>query len=187
MEFFALVDNIDDPSDRWFLGNIVAENSDDFWKYIKPGNVVCANEKQQVNVREKGRPLDFTMADFEILIVNEKVASIISGSNEVQLIPIKITGHDQAVHYILVVINEVQCLDESRSEFEKWEVGNDIRPDKAGQYRIVYKLVIDPAMVSGNNIFRLKNYNSMVIVSGKMKQELERSKVTGISFRNITE
>ncbi|MFM7858616.1 MAG: hypothetical protein ACKO96_43530, partial [Flammeovirgaceae bacterium] len=80
-------------------------------------------------------PLDFTFADFELLILNQKVSNLLL-KNEVQSIPIKINGYtSEKPHFLTTILNGIDCVDEEKSVFDKWESGNDIRPDKAGHYK----------------------------------------------------
>jgi hypothetical protein len=83
-----------------------------------------------------------------------------------------------------VVVNFLECrecIDESRSVFVKWGVG-DGRPDKIGQYRQVSTLRINPTRVDILDAFRLDGWNVALIVSETIRLAFERQKITGVRF-----
>lgn len=186
MEFYRILDDINMPN-RWFLGRINFEIGSQFWKYISAGTVETPSKKLIVSLREFGVPLGITMADFGLLVVNSKVAALFS-ENEVQKIPIEIENFsNRDLFYLLIIKNEFECVNKEKSEFDIWELNNDIRPDKAGQYKTIYKLVLDPKLVEGKNIFRLKNYNVAIIINEVLKRKFEENNVSGVKFKLVTE
>ncbi len=186
MEYFKLIDDLDNPPGRWFLSEVNFDDEWDFWKYITVGKVEPPKKDLIVNLKKEGFPLDFTFADFELMILNEKVSNLLR-KDEVQLIPININRYTSKKPYFLTtVINEIDCVDEEKSVFDKWELNNDIRPDKAGQYKTFYKLFVKPGRCEGSNIFRLKNYNSVIIVSDELKTAFEKNNVTGVKFKKVS-
>lgn len=186
MNYYQLLDDLDNPPNRWILGNINFDGEWDFWKYLKVGEVEIPKKKLFVSVREEGIPLDFTMADFELLIVSEKTASLMN-QDEVQLIPVQIKEDTPKRNYYLMTIkNEIDCVDELNSVFDKWEINDPIRPDKAGQYKTFYKLFIKEELSDHFEIFRIKRYNSIIIVSENLKIEFEQNKLIGVKFKKVT-
>jgi hypothetical protein len=184
--FYRLQDELNKPEGRWFLGSINFEGEWDFWRYVSAGEVDISSKELFVNIRDMGIPLDFTMADFELLIVNSKVANLVD-KEEVQLIPLKVDGFkSEEVYYLMIVKNEFDCVDEEKSSFDKWEPNNSIRPDKAGQYKTFYKLVVKPESVTGKNIFRIKDYNGIIIISEDLKKKFEKGKVIGVKYKQVS-
>ncbi|RZK11079.1 MAG: glycoside hydrolase family 3 protein, partial [Flavobacterium sp.] len=78
MEYYELVDELYVPKKRWFLGSINFDDKWDFWKYVQPGRVNIPDKELFVTVRSKGISLDFTMADFELLVINERVKALLN-------------------------------------------------------------------------------------------------------------
>ena len=190
MRYFELVDELYIPKDRWFLKslNVVDENKISVWEFLSPGKIEFPNlEKLTIGIREKGTPLDFTFADFGVMIVNEKVASFLN-DRECQLLPVKIEGVKSLNSYfVAVLLNSVDCVDENRSNYEKWQVDDPIRPDKGGMYKSIYKLFIDSRKINNdNNIFRLEKYNVVTIINEKLKILFEKNDVKGVTFRDVT-
>lgn len=169
---------------RWYLGDI---NVDDDWIFMKG---IPVNEKEfkdlKVEVYEKGEERDFTETDpFAAPIVSEDFAEwLYEYMNEVQLLPVKVP-RSKKKYFILVVKNRIDCVDESRSEFEKYEEGNDIRPDLAGEYSSIAALKIKPEVVD-KAIFRIDKYEVVIVINGDLKRKLEKAKLTGVVFESVT-
>ena len=186
MEYYRLLDNLNQPEKRWFLGSINFDNEWDFWKYVKAGNVEIPQKKLLINIREKGEPLDFSMADFELLIVNQRTADLFN-PEEVILIPINIKGYDsKSIYFLMCIKYEVDCVDEEKSTFDKWMENDSIRPDKAGQYKMFYKLIINRNLIHNKDIFRIKGYNSIIIISESLMNKIKRENITGIKYQKVT-
>jgi hypothetical protein len=109
--------------------------------------------------------------------------------SEVQLIPLRIEGIvTKNQYYLLVIKNDLDCVDRLKSDFDLWEEGNDIRPDKTGQFSAFYNLIVDPGLIepSGFDIFRLRNYDVCTIISQRLKDKLESTFIKGLKFSPVT-
>lgn len=188
MNYYEVLDELYIPKKRWFLGSINFDGEWDFWKYVSPGKVDIPQKELFVTYRKKGFPLDFTMADFELLIINEKVKNLIS-EEEAQFIPVKLEAdtNSKTNYYIMVINRDIECVDESKSVFVKWLKNDPIRPDKVGEYKSFEKLVLNPDNIPEEaNIFRLKKYDSVIVIGDKLKVLLEKNNVSGVTFKKIT-
>ena len=96
-------------------------------------------------------------------------------------------GHPQKTSYHLLHFWDVaDCFDEEGSSFEVIPKDDPIRPDQAGNYRSVTRLVIDPKRTEGKHIFRIARLGGRVIVSEKVKKRFEAKKVQGAVFECVT-
>jgi len=128
------------------------------------------------------------MADFELLIVNEKVKNLVS-EDEVQYIRVKLEEdrYSDTNYYLMVVNEEIECVDEDRSLFLKWEKDNGTRPDLAGEYKSFEKMVLNPTDIpKGADIFRIKKYDIVIVVSERLKFLFEENKISGVKFEKLT-
>lgn len=189
MKYYRLMDELNSPHGRWFLKslNVVDENKISIWKFLSPAKVeIPLMEQLTMKIREQGKPLDFTFADFELIVVNERVASFFT-DRECQLIPVEIEGLRNAHSYfVMVLLDSIDCLDEGRSHFEKWQLDDPIRPDLAGEYKSIYKLFVDSSRIKGSAIFRLGKYENVIIINEKLKKQFEENKISGVKFRDVT-
>lgn len=188
MRYYRLNDDVN-LENRWFLKslNLVDEKKISVWEFTKPAKIVLPeNEEIEIGIREDGLPLDFTFADFSVLIINEKVAAILP-EDECQLLPLKIKGvKNKHIYFIAIIQKSIDCLDEKRSVFEKWKDDDPIRPDLAGQYKGIYKLFVDSNKISKTKIFRLGKSTNMIIVNEDIKKACELNKISGITFQDVT-
>lgn len=101
--------------------------------------------------------------------------------DEIQLIPVHVDDFNEDV-FIVNVLSKPKCIDESRSIFEKWAPNNPERPDRAGEYKMIMELYVDPNAAEGKNILRPWGWATQVIVSEKLKEVVESISATGTVF-----
>lgn len=183
MKYYRMLDDLYFPK-RWNLQEINFKSEDDIWKYVSSGAVKKPQKDLVIEITDEGDPLDITMAEFEILIGNEKVAAILD-DNQVQKVPISINGIIEKKYFILVILHEVDCIDRNKSEFELWEENNPIRPDLAGKYQMISNIKVDPSLMNNYDIVRIKDFNVAVIVSERLKNYFEADGITGVKFEEV--
>ncbi len=147
-----------------------------------------------LEVREEGVSLDFSLAGYaSVPVLSEKARDALLGVPDVDepymnvvLEPVAVAGeqaHDR--YYVMIVETQLDCVDESRSAFKKYEVHDPVRPDRAGEYSVFLNLVIDPAKVQGKHIFRIKKHLGALIVSEDVKLRLERAGLRGMLLEDV--
>jgi hypothetical protein len=185
-KYYRLLNELNAPNDRWFLGKVNFDGEWDFWKYLSAGGAEVAHKDLSVSVREWGRKLDFTFADFDLPIVNEKVAELMP-QDDVQFLPVEIEGHVFFQKYFIMLIkNELDCVDETKSVFDRWEENNLIRPDKAGKYKTFYKLYVQSDKIGKQGIFRIKDYNTIIIMNDELKKKFDKLNISGVKFKEVS-
>ena len=183
MKYYRVLDDLS-YSNRWFLGEVNFPDEWEFWDYVTVGKLPSINKELAVEVSEKGTPLNLTMGEFEVLIADKSVAELFL-DEEILKIPITIIGRESESYFILVIKKELDCIDREKSIFTLWEEGNDIRPDLAGEYESIPKMIIDVDRTKGLDIFRIKGFNVAVIVSERIKHAFEESGLTGVKFKEV--
>ena len=81
--------------------------------------------------------------------------------------------------------DEVECVDENQSKFEKFQLDDPVRPDLAGEYSSLHRLTIDSRRAVGKDAFRLAGSGVEVIVSETIKCRFEQYKLTGAIFEPV--
>ncbi len=139
-------------------------------------------------IERDGIHTNFFFSAFMIPCCTETVGELIKGFApwDVQLVPISIEGSDERL-VVLNVLKEIDCVDESKSKFDKFTAEDGRRPDKVGEYAVFEKLVIDPEIAGGNHIFRLKNWRIGLIVSETMRNALDAAGIFGVAYIPVTE
>jgi len=138
-------------------------------------------------IKDSGHNLDFTFDVFNAPVVTRDVARVFEwiAHRDIQSIPIQVGSLPQP--YIIVnVLSRVACLDSERSGAQLFQPGNLIRPDKVGKAEMVTRLTIDPSRVSGQDVFRVEEWDGPIIISNLIKDELECMNISGVTFRQVS-
>src|SRR5690606_11731371 len=141
MKYYKLVDRMDVPG-RWHIGVLV---DDEGWEPSFLAGARFVGRRLTASDDGSGSAVDFSLTSFGVPIVSEGLRSDLESlaGDDVQWVPVSVSG--RVGYFVLNVLRLVRCLDESRSEFVKWTVG-DGRPDRVGGYRSVSKPVLDVTM-----------------------------------------
>lgn len=180
MRYYLLRDDLQYPN-RWFLGPIILPPSLDMWAFTGLGPIEKTLDTMQVQV-SAGRVLDFTFSDFSIPIINSKVASLLP-AHEIQLISIK--AGEIANLYLLMIINELDCVDERLSDFLKFDEHHPIRPDLAGKYELFYKLVLNKNKCASRAIFKISGAFGYIIVNELIMNAMRDANIKGVYFEEV--
>ncbi|WP_312531721.1 imm11 family protein [Paracoccus sp. (in: a-proteobacteria)] len=198
MKYFRLVDDMweETSQDRWIFGRFKYETERANYEFIDPPIEYMAPCTYPIELRREGKPTDFsfTMDPGNVPILSTKAKNALAGIPEVDrpyhdvvIEPIcientKVVG----TYFVMIIETQVACVDEARSRFEKYIKDDPVRPDKAGQYRYFYELVLDPTKTESRHIFRLKDHLSTIIVSEEVKLRFENAGVTGAKFESVS-
>jgi hypothetical protein len=181
--YFRLTDDVHYP-ERWHLGEV---EGIDNWALVMARAAPDASGEHVVKLYEPGREMDFTLnALYSVPIVSDRVRQALAGVPGLRFLPVRIEEAPSSRRFFVMVVDEVlDAVDESRSEFQKFAVDDPIRPDKAGQYKGIYKLVIDEAKAAGHPIFRLRGFLTAIIVDADVERRLQAAGVTGAVFQPV--
>ncbi|SEM48090.1 hypothetical protein SAMN05444354_117107 [Stigmatella aurantiaca] len=184
--FFKLADDVYVPH-RWHLDTPADSQGhpvDD--RRFLYGTPVPVEGRLRIPVESAGTPLDFTQAGIGVPVVHVRIASSIFAElapDDVQLIPVDVDGQP-AQYLILVATRLLRCIDEQASRIEFWTPEDGV-PHKTGQYSSVRDLRIDRAKVGSAQVFRCEGWMGPLIVSGDIKDALERMGATGTRFEEV--
>lgn len=140
-----------------------------------------------LSLRRPGRPMDWTEGDNGMPVVSEKAGRILQeiAADEVQLFPVRVTRRREPFH-LMKTLHAVECVDESRSTgVERW-TKDSFRPDLAGSYQSIFKLIIYPEKAQGLHLFRVKDWEVGLIASQEIKDAFEREQIVGALFHPVT-
>ena len=183
--FFELADDMTVPH-RWHLGmprDQLGLKVDD--EQFTCGAPVHREGRLRIPLESAGKPLDFTEAGISIPVVHVRVASLFAelAPEDVQLIPVDVEGQPDQ-YLILVATHLIRCIDEQASRIELWTHEDGV-PHKVGQYASVRDMRIDKAKVGGAQVLRPEGWEVALIVSGEIKDALERMGATGTRFEEV--
>lgn len=178
MNYFRLTDDIQFPK-RWYLGDV---KDVDNWALSTARQGVELPDAVEIEVYQQGKPMDFTLTEaYVVPVVSRKLREALGDLPGARFIEATVDGAAKGDHFVMFVESTVECVDESRSEFEKFTADDPVRPDKAGQFRAFFELLVDPvrARASGLSVFRLARFTAAIIVDERVKKIFESVGATG--------
>lgn len=183
--FFELHDDVHVPR-RWHLDTPIDSQGREVndWEF-KRGMPMSIEGRLSIPIEVTGSPLDFSEAGVMVPVVHVKVASILMelAPDDVQLIPVDIEGQPDQ-YLILVATRLIRCIDEQASKVQFWRPEDGL-PDMVGKYYAVDDLHIDKAKVGEAKVFRPEGWEVSLIVSGDIKEAIERIGATGARFEEV--
>ena len=178
MRYFDLEDDMTGIP-RWHLDRVVS--TDGSVPSLRAG-VKCDLTDLQVAVHHAGPSLQFTMTTFgvPIAVLPLSIAFTSLAQNDVQILPCAVSG--DCGYAAINVLRILPCIDDALTVGIKW-TADDHRSDLAGQYRRIDKLMVDPSKIPEDaQVFRMKDYQRIIIVSETMKQAMEAAGCHGAVF-----
>lgn len=180
MNYYRLSDDINFMN-RWNLGDVAFSDNWELAQQLNPERMY------EIEVYRDGSEMDYTCNEaFGVNVVSKKFKEALSGIIGIEFAKASIIGSTKdSEFYIMSVSHEVDCVDEEISDYQKFEVNDPVRPDKAGDYRGFLKMVVNPEKCTGFEIFRVKGFSIAIVVSELVKKKLESAGVTGVQFKCV--
>ena len=181
MSYYRLKDDIKYPN-RWCLGDI---SEVDNWDLLS--KLPDLKRNLEIELYEEGEEMDFTLSEvYSIPIVSDKVKRELDCFPEVAFLPLTVKrAVSQKPYFAMIVKKALECVDERRSEFQKFEVNDPVRPDKAGDYRGFMSLKVSPDCIASIDIFRIRRFETAIIISENVKAKLEGVGTTGLDMEAV--
>jgi hypothetical protein len=154
------------------------------WDF-KRGMPVQIEGRLKIPIEIVGKPLDYSWAGLSIPVIHVRVATLIAelAPDDVQLIPADVEGQPDQ-YLVMVATRLIRCIDEQASRIRLWTVEDGV-PKKVGTYRDVRDLRIDKSKVGSAKVFRPEGWEVVLIVSGEIKDALDRIGATGTRFTEV--
>ncbi|WP_130909135.1 imm11 family protein [Pseudomonas antarctica] len=177
--------------EKWVLGDIRHVNN---WHFRDPPVNYMEPGSYTLDVRVEGAEVDYALAGYgSVPVLSRRARDALVGLPEVDepyhhlvLEPVQIANtRVEQDYFVMIIETQVECVDEQRSEYQRYTVDDPVRPDLAGDYRGFTRLVIDPVKVARRDIFRLKHYLGAIIVSEEVKRRFERAGVVGLACDSV--
>lgn len=190
MNYYLLRDDVN-INDKWYLTAI--DNCDN-WHFSDPPLEFMEPCIYSAAIKQEGVHVDYNLAGYaSVPVVSEIFKNALLGLPEVDepyyhvvFEQVKITNSELATDYFAMIIEtQLDCVDESKSDFKKYAINDPVRPDRAGEYSAFFNLVIDPSKTEGKHIFRVKKHLGAIIVSEEVKDRLEAAGITGAVFESV--
>nr|WP_312971379.1 DUF1629 domain-containing protein [Pseudomonas sp.] len=191
MKYYLLRQDVAVPG-KWVLGDV---RHVDNWHFTNPPVSFMEPGRYALDIRLDGEEVDYSLAGYASApVLSAKACGALAGLPEIDELyrnvvfePVQIEGKQVFQDYFLMIVEtQIDCVDEERSDFNKYDFDDPVRPDLAGNYRSFFNLVVDPAKIGSHHVFRLKKYLSALIVSDEIKLRFERAGVVGAVFESVS-
>lgn len=185
MKYYRLLDDMY-FTNRWYLGEIYAIDN---WMLKLRMQDAPLHMVQQMKLVQEGVEKDYTEASpYGVSVVSQSIKDLLKDIPDVAFMPLIIEGKNTIKsYYALVVYPHLNCVDESKSDFQRFTPNDPVRPDRAGDYNGFIKLVIDPVQAKGYDIFRIAKSRVELIISQKIKDRFDAAGVTGVVYKPVTD
>jgi hypothetical protein len=149
------------------------------------GRPIDLQANLHITKRQRGRSLDFTLADFDMPVVSAPLANLLLdvARDCIQLLPAQVED-EQDEFFILNVTRTVPCISDAHSGVMRWNQG-DGRPEKVGQYRMVVNPVLTAASYSEETMFRAAGWQIMLLASDNLARVLLNSGLSGLELATL--
>lgn len=182
MKYYRLTDDINFPG-RWYLDEVVGVDN---WALAEGKIPTGSRSEFTLQIYKPGRQMDFTLTEvYGIPVVSNLVKNVLVDLPGLKFLFVRVKGNNSSSFFLMLIEKKLDCVDEKQSEFEKFETNDSIRPDKAGQYKGFFKLVIDKTKAAGTPIFRLAGFDVAIIVNADVKRILDAASVTGTVMSEV--
>jgi hypothetical protein len=132
-----------------------------------------------LRTRQRGRKFQINFGPFDMPVADVEFCKKLGelARNDLQIVAATIDGTEPAC--IVNVLTCCDCIDEARTVGTKWTAA-DRRPEKVGLYRMIVRLFVDPGCVGGSDVFRIRNWETPLIVSERVASSLTQREREGV-------
>lgn len=180
MAYCEIVDCVWRGEERWHLDKPESLNgAKSYTEAFTKCEPFAPRVPLRIRPRVPGRAVDFTFAAFDVPVLSPQAASVLIPvlAEFCEFIPVQVEGRPPG-YVILNVLRSEDCVDEEASELMVWKE-TDHRPELAGQYRQVTKLVLKQGLRLPP-IFRLAKFDVMLFVSNSVAALFKCHRLSGV-------
>jgi hypothetical protein len=184
--YFDLFEDVHIPG-RWHLDEPMDQQGQQLGtSQFRRGEPAHVEGRLRIPFYSPGKALDFSLAGTSVPVVHARVAAVFAelAPGDVQLIPAEVEGQSEP-YFLLNITRVVKCIDDEASDEVRYVTPEHGLSDQLGEYRSVIGMRIDPSKVGDAQVFRTWGWVA-IVVSEVIKEALERMRVTGTKFQEVT-
>lgn len=184
MKYYKLTENME-LTGRWYLGSIDNLSYEKQYAF-RASSLFSINEELSISIDIDGYALDYTKSlGYGIPIISNKAKQILSDYNVV-FSTLKVFYQKNYVgEYYALGTELIECINENEAIYTKFTENDPVRPDRAGDYSAIYKIVLDKNKIQYKHIFHIKRYETCLIVSEEIKNKIEDTQLIGFDFTEV--
>jgi hypothetical protein len=152
---------------------------------IRHAGPIAIADRVRGAIAQIGTLRDINFGSHDILICSEEATQTLKkvDPSELQSIPIDINGATTSF-YLIHLLSIIDCIDRKASQYTLW-TESSFRPELAGEFEMMMKMVVDPAKIGGHKIFRAKGWEITIVVHETIKRALEDAGLSGAAFGSL--
>lgn len=183
MKYYRLVEDMA-RYNKWYLTEVSNISHEEQWNFtMKP--FYSIDKELLLSIKIDGEQTDFTEnLTYDIPIISHKLREILHPYG-ISTSKVNIQNKNVIEDYYAIGVDIIDCVDEDKSKYIKYEKDDLARPDKAGDYKVFNKMVLNLNKINGKHIFRIKGYLVYLVVSEEIKSIIENNNVVGCLFDEI--
>ncbi len=177
-----------DAPQPWNLGEAHYPDGQEYWSgmyAVRSTRRLAPGERMTVEVTHPGRRLDFWVSSFGVPVATrvfgEAIVSV--AGDDVELLPAS-AGHEHDM-VVLHPRRAIRCVDQTRSKFTLFLENDPVRPDLAGEYSWIIKLVLDRSSIPADAHSFIVHGSSKVIVSERMRDAILGGPHVGVRLTEV--
>jgi len=189
MKFYKLSMKVEELENAWYLGKVVDGGGDEILSSnFTTGSIFDLSRNPNLTVIStdpNGRPVDFRMTFLGVPVVSNTFGDVISkfDARSIQRIPVTVTPQYSG-YEILNIVEKRECLDYEKTSIDRY-THSFYPPEQIGKIKALYNIAILPELVKGHHIFRLAEWDVIIIVSSALKDALESEGFVGMNFTAV--
>lgn len=182
--FYRVVEDTSHPT-AWWLGEVRQGSDRIDCRTFTRGQHLATPGPLIVTLKRRGEPQNLSFTLLNAPVASSRVAALLDkmAPQSVERFPVRVDGCP-GDYELLNVVRVIDAVDLQRSEYSLWKP-EDGRPDLVGTFRQVLPLVIKSEIRQDAAIFRPKGWEVALIVSARLKLELEKIGGLGVRFRPL--
>jgi hypothetical protein len=173
--------SFDMTPDQWHMGTARDEFGNEIRGYhFRLGRPYTGLPPVRLEIYQDGRPQQVSFGFESMVVVSQQARQAIEpvASGDCEFFPVAIPRMP-APWFVLNATRLLDCFDEINSRFTR-------NPAKEDGYSIVTRLMVDPARIRGQQLFRVKGWDVPLIVSDAVKAAMETVPQHGVRFVQVT-
>jgi hypothetical protein len=145
---------------------------------LKEKQIYC-NETEGKNVYT-----DYIANNLAWFVVSERLKDMLLEFNigDTEFIPLLKENTEKIIGYLANIINTVDAIDLSKSLYKKMTYH---REGKEETYNSIIKYALIEKEIGERDLFRLDGYNTSIFISERLKNAMNKAKMTGCDFQKV--
>jgi len=183
MQYYKLMYDYENDTNKGLV--IINEKNLEFERYdVNGGEKLAANYISCRKEDGKTVETDYLGNNLAWFLVSERLKTLLLEFNifNTQFIPIKNDDSNKNIGYLVNIIDKVNAMDISKSLIKKVTYHKD---GKEETHNSVIKYALQEKEIGDRDLFSLDGYNIPIFISERLKNGMEKSKITGCDYQKI--